>query len=138
VLLYGHSNEGQVSQADYGTADNDAAIEMEWKTKHFNFGSSAVEKKVGRAYFAVVPASSAVTVSVYFNVDGVENATALTFTVPGSSNKEVETYKLKLNALNIRKVRTLGYRIVQATTNGGVTFQELLQEYIVKKVRETA
>jgi hypothetical protein len=135
ILLYGHSTEGQVSQADDGTSDAGAAIDFEWKTKHFNFGSSATEKKVRNTYIAAVPAASDVTLSVYFIVDNVEVGTPISVTVSGSANEDVKTYKLKPRDVGIRKVRTLGYRIVQSTTNGGVKIHELLQEYLTKKIK---
>jgi hypothetical protein len=135
VLLYGHSTEGQVSQADTGTTDGGAAIDFEWKTKHFNFGSSATEKKVRNTYIAAVPAASDVTLTVYFIVDNVEVGTPISVTVTGSANEDVKTYKLKPRDVGIRKVRTLGYRVVQSTTNGGVKIHELLQEYMTKKIK---
>ena len=135
VLLYGHSTEGQVSQADTGTTDGGAAIDFEWKTKHFNFGSSATEKKVRNTYIAAVPAASNVTLTVYFIVDNVEAGTPISVTVTGSANEDVKTYKLKPRDVGIRKVRTLGYRVVQSTTNGGVKIHELLQEHMIKKIK---
>jgi len=135
ILLYGHANEGQLSQADDGTSDAGSAIGFEWKTKHFNFGSSAAEKKVRNLYLAIVPAASAVTLSVYCIVDNVEIGTPLTISVTGSANSEVKTYKLKPRSVGVRKIRTLGYRITQSTTNGGVKVHELLQEYLMKKVK---
>jgi hypothetical protein len=135
VLLYGHSTEGQVSQADTGTTDGGAAIDFEWLTKHFNFGSSATEKKVRNTYIAAVPAASDVTLTVYFIVDNVEVGTPISVTVSGSANEDVKTYKLKPRDVGIRKVRTLGYRVVQSTTNGGVKIHELLQEFMLKKIK---
>ncbi|MCL4440799.1 MAG: hypothetical protein M1609_09500, partial [Firmicutes bacterium] len=135
LLFYGHAIDGQVSEADNGTTDAGAAINFEWKTKHFNFGSSATEKKVRNTYLAVVPASSDVSLKVYLIVDNVEVSTPLTINVTGSANKEVKTYKIKPRDVGVRKIRTIGYRVVQATTNGGVKVHELLQEYLTKKIK---
>lgn len=137
ILLYGHSTEGQVSQADDGTTDAGSAITMTWETKHFNFGSSAVEKKVKRLYLALVPASSAVTLSIYLIMNGVEQATPLTATISGDATQPVITLRLDPRTANVRKVKTIGYRIVQSTTNGGVKVHELLQEYRIRKIKET-
>lgn len=138
ILLYGHANEGQVSRADYGTTDDGAAITMTWGTKHFNFGSSAIEKKLRYLTMVVIPASSETTLSVYLVVDGVKNVTALTEVIPGDANGVVRTIKLDPRTLNVRKVKSIGYEIVQSTINGGVKIHELLQEYMVGKIKETA
>ena len=131
VLLFGHAHNGQVSQADTGTSDAGLPIKMEWGTKHFNFGSSAVIKKVRNLYFVVVPPSAPVTVQVYLIVDGEELPTPLEFeVVPGKM-----VYKLKPRNIGVRSIRSLGYRIVQAEASGGVRFHELLQEYLPKKVK---
>jgi len=137
ILLYGHATEGQVSQADDGTTDAGAAIPMTWTTKHFNFGSSATLKKVRNLWLVVLPASSDVDLSVYLIVDGLEEATPLTETITGLANTKVMVYKLKPRNVNVRKIHTFGYRITQSTTNGGVRFEELVQEYLVKRVKES-
>ena len=135
VLLYGHSTIGQVSHADSGTSDAGAAINSEWKTKHFNFGSSATEKKLRNMYLALVPAASNTNLIVYFIVDNVEVSTPITISVTGLATEAVKTYELKPRNIGVRKVRTIGYRIVQSTTSGGVKIHELLQEYLTKKVK---
>jgi len=133
VLLYGHAHNGQVSQADTGTSDAGLPIKMEWGTKYFDFGSSAVIKKVRNLYFVVVPTTSPVTVQVYLIVDGEELPTPLEFeVVPGKM-----VYKLKPRNIGVRSIRSLGYRIVQAEASGGVRFHELLQEYLPKKVKQS-
>jgi hypothetical protein len=137
ILLYGHSTEGQISQADDGTSDAGAALTMTWITKYFNFGSSGTRKKLRNLYLVVVTAISDVTISVYLVMDGVLQSTPLTFTVEGDSNYPVNTYKLRPKDIDVKKVKTIGYKIVQATTNGGVKFHELLQEYTVMGVKET-
>lgn len=128
VLLFGHAGNGQVSHADTGTSDAGQPITMEWGTKHFNFGSSAIVKKARNLYFVTIPPSAPVEVLVYLIVDGVEIPTPLVFTVePGKT-----VYKLKPRTAGVRNMRSLGYRVVQS---GGVRFHELIQEYLMKKVK---
>ena len=137
ILLYGHSTEGQVSRADFGTTDAGEPITMDWETKWFNFGSSAVEKKVRRLYLVCVPANSDTEVNIYLVVDGVEAGEPLSVMIPGSPNNDEITVRLNPKDIDVRKIRTLGYRITQSTTNGGVQFHELLQEFRAKKVKAT-
>lgn len=137
VLLYGHSTEGQVSRADTGTTDAGAPITMDWGTKWFNFGSSAVEKKVRRLYLVCVPAISDTELNAYLIVDGVEGSSPLTVIVPGSSDDNEVTLRLSPRDIDVRKIRTLGYRIAQSTVSGGVQIHELLQEFRAKKVKAT-
>jgi hypothetical protein len=135
ILLYGHASEGQVSQADDGLTDDGAAITMTWETKHFNFGSSATIKKLKDLFLVAVQATSDVTVSIYLVVNGVLQPTPLTKVIPGSSSGSDYTAELKPRDIDVKKIRTIGYRVVQSTTNGGVKFRELIQEYQVKKVK---
>jgi hypothetical protein len=131
VLLFGHAGNGQVSHADTGTSDAGQPITMEWGTKHFNFGSSAIVKKARNLYFVTIPPSAPVEVQVYLIVDGEEMPTPLVFTVePGKT-----VYKLKPRNIGVRNMRSLGYRIVVSETSGGVRFHELIQEYLMKKVK---
>lgn len=131
VLLFGHAGNGQVSHADTGTSDAGQPITMEWGTKHFNFGSSAIVKKARNLYFVTIPPSAPVEVQVYLIVDGEEMPTPLVFTVePGKT-----VYKLKPRTAGVRNMRSLGYRVVQAEASGGVRFHELIQEYLMKKVK---
>ncbi|HHV36132.1 MAG TPA: hypothetical protein GXX59_11300, partial [Syntrophomonadaceae bacterium] len=68
---------------------------------------------------------------VYLIVDGEELPTPLEFeVVPGKM-----VYKLKPREIGVRNMRSLGYRVVQAETSGGVRFHELIQEYLMKKVK---
>lgn len=138
VLLYGHSNTGQLSQADTGTTDAGSNITMTWETKWFDFGSGATEKKVKRTYFVIVPASSDVTVTVQYIVDGAAKATTQDITVTGNVNSASVTKAIRAQDSDVNKVRTLGYKITQTSSNGGVKFLELLQQYVVRKVRATA
>jgi hypothetical protein len=137
ILLYGHSTEGQVSRADFGTTDAGEPITMDWETKWFNFGSSAVEKKVRRLYLVCVPANSDTELKVYLVVDGVEDGEPLTVVIPGTPYDDEITVRLNPKDIDVRKIRTLGYRITQSATNGGVQFHELLQEFRAKKVKAT-
>lgn len=138
ILLYGHATEGQVSRADFGTTDNGEPITMYWGTKYFNFGSSAIEKKVRYLYLVVIPAMSDTQLDIYLVVNGVQHSTPLSVVVPGDALGVARTLKLDPRKLGIRKVKSIGYDIIQRSTNGGVKFHELLQEYMIKKIRETA
>jgi len=138
ILLYGHATEGQVSRADFGTTDNGEPITMYWGTKYFNFGSSAIEKKVRYLYLVVIPAMSDTQLDIYLVVNGVRHSTPLSVVVPGDALGVARTLKLDPRKLGIRKVKSIGYDIIQQSTNGGVKFHELLQEYMIKKIRETA
>jgi len=137
ILLYGHADEGQVSQADDGNTDGGSAIPFTWESKHFNFGSSAIRKKAGKMYLSVVPASSNVDLTVTFIVDGVEMPSTHTETITGDSDAPVVTYRIKPRDYDVRHFRTLGYKITQSTTNGGVKIHELVQEYLQKGVKES-
>lgn len=137
ILLYGHAAEGQVSRADYGTTDNGEPIPMTWGTKHFNFGSSAIEKKVRYLYLVVIPALSDTNLDIYLVVNGVAQSTPLSVAVPGDALGVARTLKLDPRRIGIRKIKSIGYDIIQQSTSGGVKFHELLQEYMIKKIRET-
>ena len=111
---------------------------MTWGTKYFNFGSSAIEKKLRYLYLVVIPAMSDTQLDIYLVVNGVQHSTPLSVVVPGDALGVARTLKLDPRKLGIRKVKSIGYDIIQRSTNGGVKFHELLQEYMIKKIRETA
>ncbi|KJS23149.1 MAG: hypothetical protein VR72_03000 [Clostridiaceae bacterium BRH_c20a] len=136
-LLYGHAGDGQVSKGDIGTTDAGDDIVSTWGTKHFNFGSSATEKKIRRLRLVLVKASTPVDIEVYLVVNNVKQPVPLMVTIPASDNAEEATIELSPRDIDVRKIRALGYEIVQRTSNGGVKFHELLQEYRVGKVRKT-
>lgn len=137
-LLFGHAGNGQVSKGDIGTTDAGEDIISTWGTKHFNFGSSATEKKIRRLRLVLVKASFPVDIEVYLVVNNVKQPVPLTVTIPASDNSEEATIELSPRDIDVRKIRSLGYEIVQRTSNGGVKFHELLQEYRVGKVRKTS
>lgn len=138
ILLYGHSTEGQVSRADYGTTDDGQPLAMTWGTKYFNFGSSAIEKKLRYLYLVVIPSASANTLNVYLVVNGVRQDVPMEVEIPGDPNGVARTIKMDPRRIGVRKVKSIGYDIVQSSTNGGVKIHELLQEYMIRKIRETA
>lgn len=138
ILLYGHSTEGQVSRADYGTTDDGEPLAMAWGTKYFNFGSSAIEKKLRYLYLVVIPSASANTLNVYLVVNGVRQDVPMEVEIPGDPNGVARTIKMDPRRIGVRKVKSIGYDIVQSSTNGGVKIHELLQEYMIRKIRETA
>ena len=138
ILLYGHSTEGQISRADYGTTDDGQPLAMTWGTKYFNFGSSAIEKKLRYLYLVVIPNASANTLNVYLVVNGVRQDVPMEVEIPGDPNGVARTVKMDPRRLGVRKVKSIGYDIVQSSTNGGVKIHELLQEYMIRKIRETA
>jgi hypothetical protein len=138
ILLYGHSTEGQISRADYGTTDDGQPLAMTWGTKYFNFGSSAIEKKLRYLYLVVIPSASANTLNVYLVVNGVRQDVPMEVEIPGDPNGVARTIKMDPRRLGVRKVKSIGYDIVQSSTNGGVKIHELLQEYMIRKIRETA
>ncbi len=83
----------------------------------------------------MVPASSSVTVNVFLIVDNVEVTQPLVMNIPGASARNTRTFRFRLMDVGVRRARTIGYRVTQNTVNGGVAFHELLQEYMLRRIR---
>lgn len=137
VLLYGHSNEGQVSQADTGTTDAGAEINFEWESKHFDNGLPEHIKRWRKVFMEFAPAASDTVVNVAFIVDGGAPSASIPVLVPGSATKKVHTARLLPSQVGVVQGHSIGYRVTQSNTNGGVGIHSCILDYFIKGARPT-
>lgn len=137
VLLYGHSNEGQVSQADNGSTDAGQPINFVWESKNFDFGLPEHIKRWRKVFMGFAPASSSTVVNVSFVVDGGAASTPIQVTVPGEATKKVHTVRLLPSQVGVVQGHSLGMRVTQSTTNGGVGIHAIILDYFIKGARPT-
>ncbi|MEW6726912.1 MAG: LamG domain-containing protein [Bacillota bacterium] len=136
-LLYGHANEGQVSQADTGDSDAGQPINFVWESKHFDIGLPEHIKRWRKLYMEFAPAATDTQVSVSFIVDGGTPSSPITLTVPGNATKKVHTARLLPSQVGVVQGHSIGYRVTQSATNGGVGIHASIIDYFVKGERPT-
>lgn len=137
ILLYGHSNEGQISQADNGSTDAGQAINFTWESKHFDFGLSEHIKRWRKVLIGFAPASSDTVVNIAFVVDGGAASVPIQLTIPGDATKKVHTARLLPSQVGVVQGHSIGLKVTQSTTNGGVGIHSVVLDYFIKGARPT-
>ncbi|MDH7478899.1 MAG: hypothetical protein QHH02_02695, partial [Syntrophomonadaceae bacterium] len=137
ILLAGHASEGQVSQCDSGSTDAGNPINFEWESKHFDFGLPEHIKRWRKVFLALAPAASDTQLKVAFVVEGGSPSSEIAVDIPGTATKRVETVRVLPSEVGVVQGHSLGFRITQSTTNGGVGIHALTLDYFIKGARPT-
>jgi hypothetical protein len=137
VLLFGHSQKGQVLEIERNYSNNGVGIDFEWQSKHFHFGVPERIKRWPKIYILVKPATSDVPINISFSVDGGAFSTPITKTIPGRRDDKVETILIRPASVGVLRGHTIGFKITQNTANAVVGIHSLVVPFMVKGARAT-
>lgn len=137
VLLFGHSQKGQVLEAEKNFSNNGVGINFEWQSKHFHFGVPERVKRFRKLYLQVKPALTDVPINIYFTVDGGPFSTPITKIIPGRSDNKIETILIRPASVGVLRGHMIGFKITQNTPNAAVGIHSLELEYFIKGARPT-
>lgn len=136
-LLFGHSTVGQISEADTGFTDGGQPINFVWESKHFDFGVPERVKRWRRMFMEIAPAATATNLNVAFIVGGGAPSAALSVNVPGDATNRIHAARLLPSQVGVVQGHSIGFRVTQSTTNGGVGIHGLALDFFVKGARPT-
>jgi hypothetical protein len=132
--LFGHSNAGKVSQLEVGYSDNGVAIPFNWLSRELDFEAPEILKRWNQIYMDIVPATTDVTLTMTFYVDGSEIG-SIPVVVPGSSTGVIHSLVTLASRAGVVEGRRLAVQIEQSVLNDPVFIHGMNIEYMIRGLK---
>lgn len=134
IALFGHSDAGQVSEIGSGYSDNGVAIPFKWKSRELDFGAPEVLKRWNQVFMDIVPASTDVTLTLTFYVDGATKG-PMSITVPGDSTGLIHSIVAYASEAGVIDGRRLAIQIQQSVNEDPIYIHGVNIEYMIRGLK---